>query len=496
MLRAVQALATALLVAAAPMALGQSTAAASELSDAYNHQTDRNFRVGMQMRLAWTGDYKGGFSGAIDPASLRAIRDFQARHGMEASGVIDEAFLKLLVSESDRAQQGVGFRLVDDTVTGARVALPLDLVSDNGRTPIGRVWRSADRSVEVETVRLTGTDETLDGLYATLSHPTASRSVDAATRSEDGFSVSGTEAGRKYVMRFKGVDGDVRGFGVSFDAAAGASILPYAVVAANLFDLSIPANGSEIVAAADTGIGQVPETAAAVAPKHRLSALFESRVKSEEERPNKEKADSSGSGFAVSSDGWVLTNAHVAGSCRTVMVGDKGIADRVVVDEANDLAAVHVGATFAKPLRLAAGTPRLGEDVLALGFPLRSILADSLNVTRGNVSSLLGLQNDPRYLQISAPVQPGNSGGPLVDLSGRVVGVVTAKLDAMAVADATGDIPQSINFAIRPDAASAFLAKNGIDFASAPASKTFGSVADTTETVQDAVMPVLCLAAK
>ena len=114
-------------------------------------------------------------------------------------------------------------------------------------------------------------------------------------------------------------------------------------------------------------------------------------------------------------------------------------------------------------------------------------------MTRGNVSSLLGLMNDPRYLQISAPVQPGNSGGPLVDLAGRVVGIVTAKLDAVAVADATGDIPQSINFAIRPDAASTFLHQQGIAFETADPTRRWPSVPDATAQVKDSIFPIVCV---
>ena len=101
--------------------------------------------------------------------------------------------------------------------------------------------------------------------------------------------------------------------------------------------------------------------------------------------------------------------------------------------------------------------------------------------------------NDPRYLQISAPVQPGNSGGPLVDLAGRVVGVVTAKLNAVAIADATGDIPQSINFAIRPDTVTTFLDKNGVDYLTADPKAALVSVPDATAMVKDSVLPVLCL---
>jgi S1-C subfamily serine protease len=72
--------------------------------------------------------------------------------------------------------------------------------------------------------------------------------------------------------------------------------------------------------------------------------------------------------------------------------------------------------------------------VVALGYPLSGVLAAETNVSVGNVSALAGIADDSRYLQISAPVQPGNSGRPLLDVSGHLVGIVTAKLDAVRIA--------------------------------------------------------------
>jgi tetratricopeptide (TPR) repeat protein len=114
------------------------------------------------------------------------------------------------------------------------------------------------------------------------------------------------------------------------------------------------------------------------------------------------------------------------------------------------------------------GAPvRAGETIVALGYPLSGLLSSDANVSVGNVSALAGLRDDSRYLQISAPVQPGNSGGPLLDASGHLAGIVTAKLDAMRLARFTGDIPQNINFALKAEVARTFLDSKGIAYQTA-----------------------------
>jgi hypothetical protein len=109
------------------------------------------------------------------------------------------------------------------------------------------------------------------------------------------------------------------------------------------------------------------------------------------------------------------------------------------------------------------GSPiRLGESLTVIGSPLRGLLASGPHVTTGVASSLSGLGDDSREFQISAPVQPGNSGGPVLDQSGSVVGIVTSTLNAAEVQKVTGDIPQNVNFSIKAAAARIFLETNGI----------------------------------
>jgi S1-C subfamily serine protease len=105
-----------------------------------------------------------------------------------------------------------------------------------------------------------------------------------------------------------------------------------------------------------------------------------------------------------------------------------------------------------------------GATVYTYGYPLAGLLASSLNVSTGVVTALSGIGDNPRQMQISAPVQPGDSGSPLVDVKGAVVGVVVAKLNAMAIAGVTGDIPQNINFAIKASAVIDLLDANSVKY--------------------------------
>jgi S1-C subfamily serine protease len=173
-----------------------------------------------------------------------------------------------------------------------------------------------------------------------------------------------------------------------------------------------------------------------------------------------------GTAFAVSADGSLVTNAHVVSGCTTVKVrqaAQEFIGTVVASDRGEDLAMVKLpqgGRPFAKIRRSPA--VRLGEQVVAFGFPLSGALTTEGNLTVGYVSALRGARDDEKRIQITAQVQPGNSGGPLVDMSGNVVGVVASQLDAVKVMRAIGEVPQNVNFAIALDRLKRFLESNKV----------------------------------
>ena len=172
------------------------------------------------------------------------------------------------------------------------------------------------------------------------------------------------------------------------------------------------------------------------------------------------RADSTGSGFRVAR-GAIVTNHHVIDGCSRLRVN--GVTAQVRGSDArSDLALVNV--TLAgTSASLRAQRAAVGEPVAVAGYPLRGLLS-GFNMTTGNLSSLSGAGGDTRLLQISAPVQPGNSGGPALDSAGNLLGVVVSKLDAIKTAKITGDIPQNVNFAINTNVLRAFLDANSVDY--------------------------------
>jgi S1-C subfamily serine protease len=150
--------------------------------------------------------------------------------------------------------------------------------------------------------------------------------------------------------------------------------------------------------------------------------------------------------------------------CNSVALGGAP-ASVVAFDSQNDLALLSTPRRSGNVAKLREGPAvRAGERVVVVGFPLTGLLAEQANVTTGDVSSLAGIGNDSRYLQITAPVQPGNSGGPLFDASGNLIGVVTGKLDAVKMAGLTGDIPENVNFALNVSVVRGFLEAHGIPY--------------------------------
>ncbi len=202
-----------------------------------------------------------------------------------------------------------------------------------------------------------------------------------------------------------------------------------------------------------------------------------------------DRADWSGTGFFINTAGWLVTNYHVIEGCSRVEVDGYGEALSVANDRQHDLALIKVSPKRAiETLALSAARPRLGEEVVAVGYPLYPYLSSDPKVTMGNVNSLSPISDAPHLMQHSAPIQPGNSGGPLLDLSGHVVGVNVSRMTS----DANRPELQNVNFAIQPEFIASFVERQGLKFERATFETRLESIADVAEQGARASVLILC----
>ena len=172
------------------------------------------------------------------------------------------------------------------------------------------------------------------------------------------------------------------------------------------------------------------------------------------------EASSTGTGFFISEDGYLLTNFHVVDDAMSIVIqcgGNTYPARLVKVDPINDLALLKLAGKFRAIPLAPSRTAKMGDSVFTVGFPNPQLQGVAPKLTDGKISSLSGMQDDSRHFQISVAVQPGNSGGALVNSVGNIVGIVTARLSDKAALESSGALPQNVNYAVKSSFILAFL---------------------------------------
>lgn len=188
------------------------------------------------------------------------------------------------------------------------------------------------------------------------------------------------------------------------------------------------------------------------------------------EKPKNSSTDiynvASGTGFFISDEGHIITNNHVISGCEKVRAHQSGETLetlKIANDRENDLALLKVRSQPDHVFSLSDDDPYPLQDVVVAGFPFGERVSSSLKFTKGIISSLSGIGNNYSELQIDAAIQPGNSGGPILDENGDVIAVAVAKLDMKKILKDYGVIPENTNFGIKASAVKNLLLGNGIE---------------------------------
>lgn len=413
----------------------------------------------------------GGYTNAVptehfSPRTFKAVQAFEAETGYAPTGRLDKEQVERLVAVANPVLQQWGFQKVVFPGRSATLWVPFGLGLEARQTGSGLHYKDGQGRLSLDFVSLAGAS--MPGVHDGLLADQRRKGWDLHYQAmkDDWFVVSTTSPdGHDHYYRYH-QDGDaVTGFALEWSNAAGdVHAERIAVIDSAVLGFSMKSEFFVDPPGGDAQAQAAPEPAPQPQPVARPV---------DPAPPPARDADTvtTGTAFFVSDDGYLVTNAHVVAECTKVVVktddGSVREAARTATDQTNDLAILKVSLPAGQaPKRVAALRlgARLGEGVEAFGFPHSDVLSSSGNFTLGNVSALTGLHDDTRYLQVSVPVQAGNSGGPLLDGSGNLVGVVSAKLDAMKMASASGDLPQNVNFAVKSAVVATFLDANRVAY--------------------------------
>jgi len=417
---------------------------------------DRTF---VQFSLIWTGHYNGFVDRTFSARFYRAVIAYQASIGDTQNGVMTHEASERLFAEALQKLNATGFELVQAPFSDFRLGVPKRLVSVEHNEEGGHSWAAPDDSFSIEAFDYPEERFTYDRLFQRFSSNSKNRRVDYARDRQSFFVTNGLYKGRQFYVLVHRMMGRSRGLVVAWSQERHVELWPVVTAMASAFNLPLESPSSS----------SSPPSAPQTLPPSQI--------------PPPALGTVTGSGFFIDTLGHVVTNHHVVGQCRKVTVVGVGEASILNMDPNNDLALLRVANPNKVAARLRKVPLLLAEPVAVVGYPYSGILS-SLNITLGNVSALTGIGNDTREFQLTAAVQPGNSGGPVVDAKGDVVGVVQARLDDVAVLEKTKSIPQNVNFAIRSETLATFLSANGIAFSEG----VVDGSAETTSTIAPAAV--------
>ena len=215
---------------------------------------------------------------------------------------------------------------------------------------------------------------------------------------------------------------------------------------------------------------------------------------------NDEDTPSGGSGtaFVINNDGHLLTNNHVIEGCSEMTFQIRGSAatgvSLISANTSADLALLKIDSFFANPAKFAPSSSiQMGAELFVYGFPLTDDLSAQGNFTNGIVSAGSGLNDDMTQFQMTAPIQPGNSGGPVLNRNGNVIGVVVATANQDFFRQQRGTDTQNINFAIHGEITKRFLESNNITYEEASSESKSLQLSEVARRAQEYTGILTCM---
>lgn len=428
------------------------------------------------LQLIATGDFQGLWEFGFTHRLYNAVIAFQQREGMLVDGILAPPVQERLTRAAATFFVDVPTEHARIDPYGADLRVPRSLFDTVTDTPSKHSYERNDKTLSLSFESYTDAASSFERIFQRLSRSSPQRIVDYKKFHPGYFAINGTFNGRKFYSWMSRVAGGSVGFTLAWDSSWNEKAPKIATLMANTF---VPENASQLPTSAQTD-------------QSRKHADSSQQSPSQPETP-KSATDGtiySGTGFQVTAEGHVLTNYHVIAKCSVIVVkrGDDVpvVAAVAASDVKNDLAVIKPELKLAsKAAVFRKGDPvRAGEDIVVFGYPKIDILSQTGNLVTGNVAALAGVGNDSTKYQISAPVQHGNSGGPVSDRSGHIIGVVVARLEQDSQ-------DQNINFAIKSSIAETFLDAHNLQYLTSIDAKSL-STPEIGDLLREETLLILC----
>jgi hypothetical protein len=361
-------------------------------------------RIAIQFDLAWTADYTGLVTGEVNEKATAAVKTFQRNRKFKETGVLNTQERALLAAASKAKQNQVGWSMVDDPVTGARLGIPTKQAPNKTKGKSGTRWSSAQGQVQIETFKIREPGTTLAGVYEQQKKEPSTRRLELNVLRPDFFVLGGMQGLKKFYVRAEVRDEEVRGVTVLYDQATENIMDPAAAVMASVF----------------TGFPSATGGAAQTGQASRRKVEY-------------------GTGTIITGAGHILTDRQLTDGCNVIVVSGYGDADRQAEDPASNLALLRVyGVPDLVPASFA-NDPIKESDLTILG------IADPQTQSGG--SAISAIPGKAKGDEVDPAPPPGFSGAGILDGKGRFVGMVQLKTPVLAT---VGVVPPQSHATIIP----------------------------------------------
>jgi peptidoglycan hydrolase-like protein with peptidoglycan-binding domain len=377
-------------------------------------------RQTIQSDLAWVGEYNGAISGEVSERMVAAIKEFQKAKGGRQTGVLNPQERGALAETAKRRQENVGWKVVTEAATGARLGIPTKLVPQQSSNANGARWSSSTGTIQIQLSRRKEANPTTVKLAEQEKKEPAGRKVEYTVVKPDFFVLSGMQGLKKFYVRGQYRGDEVRILTVLYDQATEGTVEP-------------------VVIAMSSAFNPFPSGAQVAGPPPRKTVEY-------------------ATGIVVSDDGAIIADREVTDGCLAIAIAGYGHADRVAEDKEHGLALLRIyGAHGLKPLTISNGAAKSGVEITGIADPQSQGGGAAVSSVRASLAQV-GSGND---FALSPAPAVGFSGAAVQDSEGKFAGV--ALLKPVMVAGPPNAATAAQAALVSADTVQKFLKANGVN---------------------------------